>query len=87
MESRESEAFCFICDLKINKAFKKINKAFGSIKICRVSFLVQAQRNLRGYFYVAMRLKIQRCGLFGVLLYFFVGVSFAAYTEVRTIRA
>ena len=65
----------------------EVGSAFGSLKICRVSFLVQAQRNLLGYFYIAMRLKIQRCGKLGVLLCFVMGVSPVAYLEVRTIRA
>jgi hypothetical protein len=66
--------------------FYRLEKQFGFNKSTYVSFLVQAQRNLHGCFYVAMRLKNPR--LLGViLLYFGAGVSSAAYTEVRTIRA
>ena len=65
MESRESEAFCFLEAFLIGEGgpplvVDEVGSAFGSLKICRVSFLVQAQINLHGYFYVALQLKIQR---------------------------
>jgi hypothetical protein len=55
-------------------------------KNTQVSLLVQARINLQGRFFVAAQLNDPR--LLGmILLYFLIGVSPAAYTEVRTIRA
>ena len=70
-----------------NMFWQILSVSFGLIKMNRVYLLVQVLINLHGYFYVALQLKIQRCGKLGVLLCFVVGVSPVAYTEVRTIRA
>ena len=70
--SLNSEAFCFIYvySNELN------NKNAG------VSFLVQAQRNLRGRFCATQQLKFN--SFYFALLCFLIGVSPAAFPEVRT---
>ena len=74
------------CEARRMRLLKCILAIWINKKSTYAYLLVQARINLHRCFFVASQLNNPRL-LGGVLLYFFVGVSSAAYTEVRTIRA